>query len=54
MLRLLVGLIFITVLAVAGYHAGIQFGGRQMAELLALAGVFLASMILVATRTRSL
>ncbi len=54
MLRLIVGLIFTTALGTAGYITGREFGNSQMAQLLTLAGVFLAAMILLATRTRPL
>lgn len=54
MLRLLVGVIFAAALGAAGYALGAQLGGTQTAQLLGLAGVFLAAMILVATRTQPL
>lgn len=54
MLRLFVGLIFTLALGSAGYMAGSWYGGHHTGQLLGLAGVFLAGMILVATRAQPL
>jgi hypothetical protein len=51
-MRLIISLFFTTALGMAGWMAGGEIGGRQGAQLLAMAGVFLASMILMATRAK--
>ena len=54
MLRFFVGIIFASALGAAGYMIGSKLGGRQQAELMGLGGIFLAVMILVATRIKAL
>jgi hypothetical protein len=53
-MRLIVSLIFMSALGMAGWVAGSDLGGRPVAQMLGLAGLFLAGMILVAARSKPL
>jgi hypothetical protein len=53
-MRFIISLIFMFALGTAGWMAGTDLAGRMGAQLLGLCGIFLAGMILVATRTKAL